>query len=232
MQADMKFAIVPAITARIPRRARSDFRRGRQRADAAHLNRDRAEIRKTAQRVSRDRERVRSRAGSLILPRSMNAMNSFVTSRSPSRLPDRRAVVPRHAQQPRHRREHSPKNLLHRRRESSRPARAPSRTRRSPARSAPETRSAWPRYSAHRCRPSPAPCAAASITLTAVFSSFTSTLPAVTGVSDLRLEDLRQHDGGGRGHDHGGQQVLDLHMRESARRPPSPRPKRAPCRSP
>ena len=34
-----------------------------------------------------------------------------------------------------------------------------------------------------RCRPSPAPCAAASITLTAVFSILTSTLPAVAGFS-------------------------------------------------
>ena len=66
----------------------------------------------------------------------------------------------------------------------------------------------------HRCRPSPAPCAAASMTLTAVFSSFTSTLPAVTGVSDFRLEDLRQHDGGGRGHDDRGEQMLNLDVRE------------------
>ncbi len=32
------------------------------------------------------------------------------------------------------------------------------------------------------CRPSPAPCAAASMMLTDLFSIFTSTLPAVTGV--------------------------------------------------
>ena len=55
--------------------------------------------------------------------------------------------------------------------------------------------------------------AAASMTLTAVFSTLISTLPAVAGLSDFGHQDLGQHDGGRRGHDHRRQQVPDLDVR-------------------
>ena len=58
MQADMKFAMVPAATPSGPG-APDPICGGRQRADSADLNRDRTEIGESAQGVSRDGERAR-----------------------------------------------------------------------------------------------------------------------------------------------------------------------------
>ena len=59
IEADIRLAIVPASMARIPSRASSASLIGSERADAADLNADRAEIRETAQRKSGDREGAR-----------------------------------------------------------------------------------------------------------------------------------------------------------------------------
>ena len=106
MQADMKFAMVPHATAFIPSRARSDLRDGRQRSDAAHLNRHRAQIRESAQRVSRDHERSRiERVADLS---QIDERHEFVQDQPRAQqIADRRAIVPLHAQQPRDRREHA-----------------------------------------------------------------------------------------------------------------------------
>ena len=54
---------------------------------------------------------------SLIMPPSWpNAMNSLRTVRVPSKSADGGAILPRHAQQPSHRREHEPKDALERQR--------------------------------------------------------------------------------------------------------------------
>ncbi len=102
MQADMKFAIVPAATAFRPSRARSDLRRGRKAADAADLNRDRAEIRKAAQRVGGDGERARIQ---LILHRAELLEGDKLIQHQPraQKIADSAAIVAFHAQQPRDR---------------------------------------------------------------------------------------------------------------------------------
>ena len=59
IDADIKFAIVPASIARMPNFASSPRLIRSQRADAADLNSNRTEIRKAAQRKRRDRKRAR-----------------------------------------------------------------------------------------------------------------------------------------------------------------------------
>ena len=55
----MKFAMVPAATARIPSLRQIGFAAGRERPDTADLNGDGTEIRETAKRIRSDGERVR-----------------------------------------------------------------------------------------------------------------------------------------------------------------------------
>ena len=59
IDADIRFAMVPASMARMPSRARSSLFIRRQRADAADLNSNRAEIREAAQREGGDGKRTR-----------------------------------------------------------------------------------------------------------------------------------------------------------------------------
>ena len=59
IEADIKFAIVPASIARMPSFASSRISIRRERADAADLHSDRTEIRKAAQRKRRDGKRAR-----------------------------------------------------------------------------------------------------------------------------------------------------------------------------
>ena len=68
-----------------PRQVR--FAVGRQRADAADLNGDGAEVGEPAQRVGRDGERARIELSPSSGPSCRNATNSLSTSRVPSRLP-------------------------------------------------------------------------------------------------------------------------------------------------
>ena len=152
---------------------------GRQRADAADLNRDRAEIGEAAQRVGGDREGARiERAPSSArvsgTPRIRSAPGACPAGcRSPPQsfqgTPSSHATGAKTM----------PKTLLQRCRQ---PAQHRQRVQPSPesrctiAISARNAISMPPMFSA-RCRPSPAPCAAASITLTAVFSILISTCP-------------------------------------------------------
>ena len=114
MQADMKFAMVPAATAFIPSRARSDLRDGRQRSDAAHLNRHRTQIRESAQRIRRDHEG--SRIERVPDFSQIHKRHKFIQDQARAQqIADGRAVVVFHSQQPRDRREDVPQNRLHRR---------------------------------------------------------------------------------------------------------------------
>ena len=90
---------------------------GRERADAADLNPDRAEVREAAQRERGDGERDAGRALPFIGPRCAYAMNSLSTMRSPSSASDRAAVVPGHTHDPRDRPEDPAEHRLQRRRE-------------------------------------------------------------------------------------------------------------------
>ncbi len=93
MQAERKFARVPASKARKPRRARSARRSGAS-ADPAELDADRAEIREAAKGERRDRERARVERRLSIGQAARKAINSLRTARVPSRLPT--AVQSRH----------------------------------------------------------------------------------------------------------------------------------------
>ena len=64
-----------------------------------------------------------------------------------------------------------------------------------------------------RCNPSPAPRAAASMMFTPGLSTVTVTPPGRDRLANFRHQDLGQHNGGRRGHDHGRQQMANLHVR-------------------
>ena len=105
--------MVPASMARIPNFANRLALLRRQRADAADLNPDRTEIRKAAQRKRRNGKLTADRASLLQRARvAEKATNSFTTMRVPSKISDRRAIVPRNSDHPSHRREHPAENLL------------------------------------------------------------------------------------------------------------------------
>ena len=112
MQADMKFAMVPAATAFIPRLARVGFARGRERSDAADLDRNRAQVGEAAQRVGRDDEGPRVEC--LADLAQVDEGHEFVEDQAlAEQIADGRAVVILYAEQPRDRREYAAENRLH-----------------------------------------------------------------------------------------------------------------------
>ena len=125
IQADMKFAMVPAATARIPEPGQIGFAAGRERPDTADLNGDRTEIRETAKRVSSDGERVRIE---LIFDLAqIDEGDEFIQNQARTQqVSDGRGVFPRHAQQPGNRSKNHAKKNLQRGREPGNEAMYPS----------------------------------------------------------------------------------------------------------
>ena len=86
-EADIRFAIVPASIAQIPRlRQLASFCSGAEGSDSADLNSNGTQIRESAEGESRDGEGTWVQ-GALHGPQALETTSSFVTMRKPSRLP-------------------------------------------------------------------------------------------------------------------------------------------------
>ena len=209
MQADMKFAIVPAATAESEAR-QIGFSRRREGSDTADLDRNRGQVRESAEGIGRDHKRARIHVV-LMGPSSRNATNSFSTRRVPRRSPTvaqsfqatprSQAIGAKRIQEP-----------LHRRREPSQ-----SRQSMQPAEDAVRERNQGNKGDQH----------AADIQ----GELETITRPSSRGVDDVHtwlldfdvnatgscrgfrfgIHDFGEHDRRRRGHDYGRQQVLDIY---------------------
>jgi len=90
---------------------------GRERADAADLNRDAGKIREAAQRVGRNRETARVERERFGVGREVEVADEFIQHDSFAEdLPDVHAILPRHAHQKCERRVDPAENVLQRRR--------------------------------------------------------------------------------------------------------------------